>query len=141
MRIVIDTREKTPWAFASETKSAKLDCGDYSVEGAENNIAIERKASVAEVAGNITKKHFWNAMERLSQVDRPYLILEFTKSDVAMYPKGPKGLPPNRQRFNKISPKFIFSSLNKISEMGIEVIYCEDSGSANSFAEQILSGV
>ena len=48
-KIVIDTREQTPWTFPKEKKPVetirkKLDVGDYSVEGYEHLITIERKS-------------------------------------------------------------------------------------------------
>lgn len=47
MHIVVDTREQTPWTFEGqgmETLRAKLEAGDYSIEGLETRVAIERKS-------------------------------------------------------------------------------------------------
>ena len=45
MRIVIDTREQNPLTFShDETISACLPTGDYSLEGYEHRIAVERKS-------------------------------------------------------------------------------------------------
>lgn len=43
-RIVIDTREQQPYEFACATVRRKLDAGDYSVEGHEHPVAVERKS-------------------------------------------------------------------------------------------------
>ena len=44
IKIIVDTREQQPWDFEfHETAKAKLDTGDYSVEGLENILCIERK--------------------------------------------------------------------------------------------------
>ena len=51
--IIIDTREQQPWTFEHyTTANRKLDTGDYSVEGLENLLAIERKKSINEIANN-----------------------------------------------------------------------------------------
>ena len=42
MRAIIDTREQTPWTaegLGMQTVRAKLDAGDYSVEGLEGRVA------------------------------------------------------------------------------------------------------
>ena len=139
IQIIIDTREKLPWTFSDlKVKSAKLDCGDYSIAGRELEIAIERKKSVSELAGNITKQHFWDAMERLSKISSPYFICEFSEVDIATYPRGPNGLPKHLWKRVRVKPAFIFSSLNKIAEMGITVILTDDNISAQEIAESIL---
>ena len=60
--IIKDTREKQGYTFQpSKTQyhvckgmvSRKLDTGDYSLEGLEDKICIERKASVVELANNV----------------------------------------------------------------------------------------
>ena len=43
MKIVVDTREQRPYEFKSQTIKGTLVTGDYSLLGAENLIAIERK--------------------------------------------------------------------------------------------------
>ncbi len=63
--IIVDTREQQPWNFKTYgTVSQKLDTGDYSIEGLENLVAIERKKSVNEFATNITEKRFKDWVER-----------------------------------------------------------------------------
>jgi ERCC4-type nuclease len=43
-RIVIDSREQEPYGFTCATVRRKLDAGDYSVEGHEHQVAVERKS-------------------------------------------------------------------------------------------------
>ncbi len=43
MRIVVDTREKKPYRFSGAIKKP-LKVGDYSIEGYEDKVAIERKS-------------------------------------------------------------------------------------------------
>ncbi len=53
--IVVDTREQLPlWTKKIERK--KLDIGDYSIKGYENQIAIERK-SLGDLFGTLSGGH------------------------------------------------------------------------------------
>lgn len=59
LRIVIDTREKVGWTFEPaqvEVVRRKLDAGDYSVQGLENQVALERK-NLGDLVQTIT--HDW----------------------------------------------------------------------------------
>lgn len=55
MKIVVDTREKNPIPF-KEMINKKLDVGDYSIEGYEKLISIERK-SPTDLFGTLGKGH------------------------------------------------------------------------------------
>lgn len=70
LNIIIDTREQTPWAFPQElaaTKIAKLDQGDYALEG-DGHFAIERK-SLNDFLGTISSG--WERFKReLMRMDK-----------------------------------------------------------------------
>lgn len=98
--IIIDTREQQPWDFSQyATAVQKLDSGDYSIEGMEEIVSIERKKSVNEFANNITEKRFKDWVERLSKVEFPFILLEFNLQDILHYPVG-SGVP--KHMWNKI---------------------------------------
>jgi ERCC4-type nuclease len=72
-KLIIDTREKQPWDFEAddafeEVIYRKLDGGDYSIEGLEDIIVIERKASADELFLNFSqqKKRITAEFERLA---------------------------------------------------------------------------
>lgn len=48
MIVVCDNREQTPWRFSNwpdiEVRAGTLNCGDYSLCGLENAVAVERKS-------------------------------------------------------------------------------------------------
>ena len=44
MRIIIDTREQEEYSFSCSSTKKKLAAGDYSIEGFENRVAVERKS-------------------------------------------------------------------------------------------------
>lgn len=69
--IIKDTREKKGhgwWydenAYCSGTTVAKVDIGDYAIEGMEHVLCIERKESVSEFAGNCSEKDFTRNLRR-----------------------------------------------------------------------------
>ncbi len=70
VRVIVDTREQRPWTFEGlagvSTKVATLDAGDYSVEGLEHRVAIERK-SLDDWTGTVLRDRarFYRELERL----------------------------------------------------------------------------
>ena len=87
--IIVDTREQKPWQFNEyATAVRKLDTGDYSVEGLENILCIERKRSVSEIANNITESRFKDVLSRMSKYRFPFILLEFDLQDVLNFPVG-----------------------------------------------------
>lgn len=44
LKVLVDSREKTPYKFPCRTETTKLEAGDYTVAGYEDLIAIERKS-------------------------------------------------------------------------------------------------
>lgn len=95
--IIRDTREQTGWKFNRSlpclgTVERALKTGDYSIEGYEDRFVIERKGSVQEVWNNLTSKEDWPRfqaeLERLEEIEFPFLICEFHVSDVLKFPLG-----------------------------------------------------
>jgi ERCC4-type nuclease len=78
--IIIDTREQHPWAFDNHvTAKRKLDTGDYSIEGLEDLLCIERKKSASEFANNIVESRFKDLIFRMSNIKYSFLLLEFDR--------------------------------------------------------------
>jgi len=80
MRIVVDTREQVPWTFEGqdvELVRAKLNAGDYSIDGLEHRIAIERK-SMEDFVGTAMKSRtrFYRELELLRAYDFRCVIVE-----------------------------------------------------------------
>lgn len=80
MRVIVDTREQTPWTFEDqglELVRAKLDAGDYSVEGLELRVAIERKSLDDWTATVIRhRSRFYRELERLRAYEFRCVIIE-----------------------------------------------------------------
>ena len=140
--IIVDSREQQPWDFKHyATAKHKLDTGDYSIEGMEHIVAIERKKSVNEFANNITEKRFKDWTSRLSNVEFSYVLLEFNLSDVLRYPIG-SSIPKKVWNKIKISPNYIIKNLLELNlKYNIEVIFCDNAINAEHMAEQIFKRI
>jgi ERCC4-type nuclease len=140
--IIIDTREQQPWSFGEySTANRKLDTGDYSVDGLENILAIERKKSVSEFANNITESRFKDVVQRLSQLKYSFLLFEFDLEDILIYPVG-SSVPKKMWDKIKISPAFIIKHLLELQLFhNIKIIFCGDSDNAEQLATHILKKV
>lgn len=108
--VIVDSREKKPWDFDddpdfSKSICRKLDVGDYSIEGMEHIICIERKLSVDELYTNtFSKEHrerLRREMDRFQDVTHKFFLVEEDLCDVV----NPKSYYVNKARKNKYSPK------------------------------------
>jgi len=101
LTVLVDSREKRPLLFPStlkvwtrnkgqlvqvETRVAKLDAGDYLLEGHEGKAVIERKGSVRELAQNLLsgdQRRQGRAFRRLAEsCKHPYLFLHTTATSM-----------------------------------------------------------
>ena len=141
--IIRDTREQTGWNWVSSkyctgTVATKLDTGDYSIEGLEDLLCIERKRSVSEFAKNITEKRFWRELERTRSYKLAFLICEFDMYDIEIYPEG-SGIPRHMFKKIKVRRNFILSKLVEIqTKYNIFVNLC---GSDIEMAKQITFNI
>ncbi len=140
--IIIDTREKQPWLFeAHKTISRKLDTGDYSICGLEDQLCIERKKSVAELANNLTDQRFKNELERMSKYKFSFLILEFDYRHIDSFPEG-SGIPKRLKKKVRVKGPFIISCLSQIRiKYNIHIIPCSNAIYAEYVAYDIMKRV
>jgi len=107
VQIVIDTREQLPYKFQAinpppDTIRKTLASGDYSIEGFENRIAIERKTkSDAFSSFGKGRARFERELERLSTFEFAAVVIESDWLELVRN-------PPARSRLN---PKTIFVSV------------------------------
>ncbi len=86
--IIVDTREKDLHILKELERRGipyvrkKLDYGDYSLEGYEDKICIERKGSINEIIGNFTKgrERFKREFERSK--GKVYLMIESNEESI-----------------------------------------------------------
>lgn len=143
MIILVDTREQQPWDFGFHgiaSKSQKLDTGDYTLEGTDKLICIERKKTTGELALNLgqKKKAFDAEMERMSEFKFKYLLFEFSMSDMLVFPKN-SGIPSNLMKNVRINSKYMLKCLEEYqNKYEIEIIYANNRDSAINFTVELL---
>jgi ERCC4-type nuclease len=143
--VIVDTREQQPWnlshASIRDNIVQKLDTGDYSIEGLEHLLCIERKKSVEEFAGNITEKRFFNEIDRMTNFKYRFLFLEFGMGQIEMYPQG-SNIPRHLQNKIKVTGPFIMKIISQIQvEYNINILFCENRRYAEMLAINIMRRV
>ena len=131
--IIVDTREKKPWRFnrtdnCRGTISQKLNVGDYSVQGIESVVTIERKGSVSELYGNLGKgrTRFFAEIERMGDMKYKFVVCEFTFGQLLKQP-----------RFSKMSPNSILGSIISLQlKYNVHFIFAGNKGAM--FTRKIL---
>lgn len=108
MKITIDTREQTPWAFPcdlAETARGTLSEGDYALDGDEG-FAVERK-SLSDFLGTISSgwKRFVRELGRMDNKGFPVKVI-IVESDVTNCFFSENGLPPQHDH-PQLTPQFI----------------------------------
>lgn len=158
--VVRDTREKVDqgWFFpktelCSGTIIQKLDTGDYSISGLEPYLAIERKGSVGEFCTNLTQDRFvapydpskpldkQSEFVRLEYIRWPFILLEFSMTDLIKYPNIPS-IPPRLRNSIKFKGH---AALKKMLELQMmyktKILFCDNETSAKSTASSIFKRV
>ena len=144
LRIVRDTREKVDfWDFSyagHDMIDSALKSGDYSLEGYEDQISIERKKSTGELSGNlgIKIKQFRNELERLRSYKVKYVLCEFSISDVLNFPQN-SGIPKKLWSKLRMSGAYMSKLIQELSdEYDIIFLFCDDKTCAEETAIQIF---
>lgn len=140
--IIVDTREQHPWQFKYHTTSnQKLDTGDYSIDGFQDILCIERKNGIAELANNMTENRFKDVISRMSQYKHAYILIECNYDQMMNYPIG-SDVPKKLWNKIKISPAFIMKFITELSiKHNIHVIFCGCASWAEKTALSIMKRV
>jgi ERCC4-type nuclease len=147
VNIIIDTREKRPWEFKSVPSGMninniyhdKLDAGDYCLLGLEFpeqdfSVIIERKAKMEEFLGNIgyNWKRFKRELEKLSEFERPAIIVEDDMSKAYARYKSSRG---RRRGYFNLPPEFIIKRISEIYiDYGVPVFFASSRSMGERFA-------
>jgi hypothetical protein len=101
-----------------------LDTGDYTIQGYEKLIAIERKGSITEWAANIVQPRFERELQRLSKIKYAYILLEFDMHDIMNYPAS-AGTSFRIQSKFKLSAHFILKKTLEFQvKYGVKILFC-----------------
>jgi len=130
--IVVDTREQEPYAFDPErvivTRKA-LPAGDYSIEGCEDSVAVERKTLEDFVSTVIrSRKRFKKELQRLAGYESACIVVEADLSDI-LGGRYRSGAHPNA---------VLGTVLSIVVDFGIPVFFCSDRQAACRFVEGYL---
>jgi ERCC4-type nuclease len=123
--VLVDTREREPWPLQANhpnwiggERRVALKTGDYSVEGMENLLALERKSLPDMVACTVAhRQRFLAACGRLAKFRWKAILVEATLEDI-------KGGFEQFDIPTDVHPNAVCGTLDAIeAKFGIPVIY------------------
>ncbi len=130
--IVIDSREQEPYSFHSPLVAAvrrALPAGDYSLEGFENEVAVERK-SLDDFVGTVVhaRSRFQRELQKMASYRAACVVVEGGVTDVL------------QQRYRGAAhPNAILgSALSIILDYRIPVFFCGNRQAACQFTQSYL---
>lgn len=130
--IVVDTREQLPYAFDpahAVTVRRALAAGDYSLDGHEASVAVERKALDDFVASVVRgRERFVAELRRLEAYELACVVVEATIEDVLEH-RYRAGVHPNA---------VLGAALSIIVDHSIPVYFCGNRQVACAFVEGLL---
>ena len=129
MKIVTDSREQLPYSFETPSEVGALACGDYSVAGLENCVAVERK-TLDDLIGCLTsgRDRFERELHRGRALDYFALVIEGSLSDLS-----------NGNYRSKMLPKSAIQSLLAFSvRYRLPIFFCENRAYAQRVTESLL---
>ena len=130
--IVVDTREIEPYSFDPERVAAvrrALPAGDYSLEGFEDRVAVERKTLEDFVSTVIrARKRFRRELLRLREYETACIVVEASLADVLAV-RYRAGVHPNA---------VLGAVVSIVIDYGVPVFFCSDRQVARLFTECYL---
>lgn len=92
--VVVDTREQCPYDFPSSIRGT-LPTGDYSVQGMEGRVCVERK-SLSDLYGSLGhgRDRFRREWERMAEMERAAVVVEASLHDVRCSPPAYSSMHP-----------------------------------------------
>jgi len=131
VRVIIDTREQLPYAFSDRVVAVRspLAAGDYSVEGAEHLLAVERKSLDDFVSSVIRDRpRFRREIERLQGYAFACVVVEASLADAFAHCYH-SGAHPNA---------VVGAAISIIVDYGVPVFFCSDRQACCRFTEGFL---
>ena len=130
-KIIIDTREQEPYIFDDSIIQVKqaLAAGDYSLEGFENKVAVERK-SLQDFIGTIIKgrKRFYKELNKLKTYDAACVVVEANYRDIIC-----------GSYRSEANPNSIIGTIATIIiDFGVPIYFCSDRQAAGRFTKEFL---
>lgn len=132
VRIVIDTREQLPYTFdPGRIQSARraLPAGDYSLEGYETSVAVERK-SINDFVSTVirSRKRFYRELGLLAEYEHACVVVEASLREIIQ----------GEYRSNAHPSAVLGAAMSIIIDFGVPVFFCADRQLARRFVEEYL---
>ena len=131
--IVVDSREQRPWTFDAArvggVVQAALPAGDYSLQGYETQIAIERKSLDDYVQTVVhAQERFARELSLLRAYPRAWIVVEATLDDVLQ-----------GRYASRAHPQSVLGlTAGLMTRYGIPVLFASDRPSAIALVETLL---
>lgn len=146
--VIKDTREQDGYYFSAFNTCAgmiehKLDTGDYTIQGLEDKVCIERKGCVEELAVNLGQKKyaFLNEIDRMKTFPHKFLILEFSLEDLLKFPDETR-IPVKNKASLKITGKYMIKCLMEFALYNnVQVLFCGDKHNAFLAVSSLLKRI
>ncbi len=129
--MIIDTREQLPYSFSDRVVAVRLPlaAGDYSVEGVEHLLAVERKTLDDFVSSVIRDRpRFRREIEKLRDYRLACVVVEADLGDVFGHCYH-SGAHPN---------SVVGAAISIIVDYGVPVFFCSDRQACCRFTEGFL---
>lgn len=143
--VIIDTQEKQPWTLSHNlingVKYEALKTGDYTVEGLEDILCIERKADATEIAMNVSEQRFRDCLERMSAFQYKFILLESSMQKVLQFPHLEQYAQTLLKK-TKVRGKYILQCITRMQvKYGVHFVYCGNREDAQYMAINIMREV
>lgn len=131
-RIIIDTRERAAYSFPCQTIRKKLEAGDYSIEGFERRVAVERK-SLTDFAHTVIHdfERFAAELDKLAGMEAASIVVEADLDAVLRN--------QHAESLRAVSPAALLGFAVHIGlRWGVPVHWCGSRQAAVAFTEAFL---
>lgn len=151
LRIVIDTREQSPWAWDPSdavTEVRALSAGDYALESdcelvkgratLAVRFSIERK-SLEDFLGTISTgwERFQRELTRMEAFPARVIIVEGDFADVC-FKQNADGIIPPPHNHPSLRPAFVARRISELTMMGVSVLLAGDAQLAAGLAFRVF---
>ncbi len=129
MKLIVDTREQTPWHFPMELVEVRRDTlqyGDYSLDG--DVWSIERK-SLPDFVGTITSQweRFCRELEKMPAEPQRVIIVGGSVTQIMQ-----------RDYNGAVQPKYVMRRVAELTMMGVSILFCDNESFAAMTAYRLF---
>ncbi len=131
-RIIVDTREQAEYTFDCSVLRHKLDAGDYSVQGYEHRVAVERK-SLADFVHTVIHDfdRFAVELDKLAGMEAASIVVE---ADLDAVLRG-----QHAETLRTVAPAAILGVATHIGvRWRVPVLWCGSRQAARAFTDAFL---